>query len=294
VRTQEPWQGRRIALYAVFLALQFLCGHPQVFWFSVIGQAAFIFACALRLPLREALRDAWRTLCQFGVACAGCAGLAAVVLLPMLELVTESNRAAASPEFTGSYSFDWANLRYLFNPLHAGALDWESNVFVGTIAVVLGLAGLCRVRERNVRGLLGVLVIGLLIAAGRNTPCFPLLYKWLPGFAAFRYHSRAALLVVLVLICGAGIWLGRPHSLRRYCFSPVAGAGFVARDLDDQEGLYLCRQHDSARPGRALVRTDAGGKTAQGGMADAASASTARVCAAIADPGELWHDLPLQ
>ena len=211
VRTQEPWQTRRVAQHAMFLALQFLCGHPQVFWFTAIGQAVFILTRALQLPLREALRDAWRTLCQFGVACVWCAGLVAVVLLPMLELVGESNRAGTSPEFTDSYRLDWGDLRYLFNPLHAGNVNWENNLFVGTIVVLLGLAGLCRVRERNVRGLLGVLVMGLLIAAGRNTPCFPLFYKWLPGFAGFRYHQRAALLVVLGLICGAGIWLGRPH-----------------------------------------------------------------------------------
>ena len=48
VRTEEPWQGRRLAQYGGCLALQFLCGHPQVFWFSAIGQAAFILTSTLR------------------------------------------------------------------------------------------------------------------------------------------------------------------------------------------------------------------------------------------------------
>ena len=218
VRTEEPWQTRRVAQHARLLALQFLCGHPQVFWFTAIGQAVFIFTCALRLPLREALRDAGRNLWQFGVACVWCTGLVAAVLLPMWELVRNGNRADASPEFADSYRFGWGDLQYLLNPLRAGDLNWENNLFVGTIVVLLGLAGLCRVRERNVRGLLGVLVMALLIAAGRDTPCFPLFYKWLPGFAGFRYHQRAALLVVLVLICGAGIWLSRPHPrIRDWC-----------------------------------------------------------------------------
>ena len=51
VRTEEPWQSRRIALHAVLLALQLLC-IPQVFWFSAVGQAVFIVARALRLPVR--------------------------------------------------------------------------------------------------------------------------------------------------------------------------------------------------------------------------------------------------
>jgi hypothetical protein len=102
-RAEEPWQTRRVAQHALFLALQFLCGHPQVFWFSVIGQAALLFGRALRLPLSEALRDAWKSLIQLGVACVWCAGLVAVVLLPMLELVRESNRVGASPDFTDSF-----------------------------------------------------------------------------------------------------------------------------------------------------------------------------------------------
>jgi hypothetical protein len=84
LRTGERWQSRRVAQYALFLALQFLCGHPQVFWLSIIGQAVFIFFRTLRLPLREALRDAGRSLAQFGVAGFWCTGLVAAVLLPML------------------------------------------------------------------------------------------------------------------------------------------------------------------------------------------------------------------
>jgi hypothetical protein len=217
LRTEEPWQRRRIGLYAGCLAMQFLCGHPQVFWFSAIGQAAFIFTRALGLPLRKAIRDAGQGLGQFGVACVWCTGLVAVVFLPMLELVKEGNRAGASPAFTNSYRLSWNDLGSLFTPLRAGDISWESNLLVGTIVVVLGLAGLCRAHERNVRGLLGVLVIALLVAVGNSTPFFGLFYHWLPGFAGFRLHARAALLVVLVLICAAGIWLSQPHPrLRAY------------------------------------------------------------------------------
>ena len=214
IRTEEPWQGRHIALYALFLAMQFLCGHPQVFWFSAIGQAVFILTRALRFPLREAIRDAGQGLCQFGAACVWCAGLVATALLPMLELIEESNRSDNSPAFVNAFNLSWADLACLFSPLYP-RLSWESNVFVGAMVVISGCAGLCLVRERNVRGLLGVMVVALLIALGDRTPAFGLFYKWLPGFASFRIHARAALLVVLVLICAAGIWLSRPHhSLR--------------------------------------------------------------------------------
>ena len=213
--TEERWESRRIARYALLLALQFLCGHPQVFWLTGVGQAVFIVSRALRVPWQAALRDAARGLCQLGAACLWCLGLAAVVLLPFLELIKHGNRAAASPAFANFLKLKWGDLGNLVSPLglsepYAG-VDWELNLFVGPIVLVLGLAGLCRLRERNVRGLLAVLVVALLIAVGDSTPCFWLFYKWLPGFASLRIHARAGLLVVLVLICTAGIWLNRPH-----------------------------------------------------------------------------------
>jgi hypothetical protein len=210
VRTEERWQARRLAQYAGCLALQFLCGHPQVFWFSAIGQAVFILTSSLRIPVRAAMGDAGRRLGQFGVACAWCAGLVAVVLLPMLELIKESNRTQSTADFANSYNMRWADLRFLFAPWGWGA-TWEINLLVGAVLVITGVLGLSLVRERKVRGLLGVLGIGLLIALGDNTPVFGLFYKWLPGYAGFRFQSRAALLVVVALICAAGIWLSRPH-----------------------------------------------------------------------------------
>jgi hypothetical protein len=85
------------------------------------------------------------------------------------------------------------------------------NLFLGVVATMLGLLGLCRIRERNVRGLLAVFMAALLIALADNTPAFELFYRGLPGFAGFRCQVRAAFLAVFVLICAAGIWLTRPH-----------------------------------------------------------------------------------
>jgi hypothetical protein len=243
LRTEEPWQIRRLAQHAACLALQFLCGHPQVFWFSAVGQAVFILTRALRLPLRESLRDALRSLAQLGVACVWCAGLVAVALLPMLELAKESNRSATTAAFANSYNLAWTDFRYLFVPLWSGAV-WESHLFVGTLVVVAGVMGLCRVRERNVRGLLGLLLIALLIALGDRTPFFGLFYKWLPGYAGFRFQSRAALLALVAVICAAGIWLSRPHPRLRavwtYLFGVPVRYGLVLFVLLQSLDLLQC------------------------------------------------------
>ena len=215
LRTEEPWESRRLGRYVLLMALQFLCGHPQVFWFTGIGQGVFIVGRALRLPLRRALLDAGRGLCQFGAASIWCSGLVAVLLLPFLELVKEGNRVAASPAFANAWKLQWQHLPSLVSPVAtwepARWINWEMNLFIGPVALLLGLAGLSLVRERKVRGLLLVLVVALLMAVGDTTPFFWLFYKCLPGFSGFRSHAREALLVVLVLVCTAGIWLSRPH-----------------------------------------------------------------------------------
>jgi hypothetical protein len=214
VRTEEPWQARRLGLNAGCLALQFLCGHPQVFWFSAMGQGTFILASTLRLPLWQSLRDLAHRLGQLAVACVWCAGFVAIALLPMLQLAHESNRGESTAAFANSYNMEWEDLSSLFVPRWRG-LVWENNLLVGGAVVVIGILGLCRLRERNVRGLVGLLGIGLLLALGARTPMFKLFYNGLPGYAGFRFQSRAAVLVVVALICAEGMWLSRPHARLR-------------------------------------------------------------------------------
>ncbi len=245
LRTEEPWQTRRIGQYALWLALQFLCGHPQVFWFTGIGQAALIVGRALRWPLRQALLDAGKGLSQLGAALAWCLVLVAVLLLPFLELVQEGNRGAASPAFANYFKLGGPHLLSLIHPPKqwrlAEGITWETDLFVGPIALLLGLAGLCRVRERDVRGLLAVLLVALLIAVGDSTPFFWLFYKWLPGYSGFRCHVREGVLVVLVLVCAAGICLSRPHPRLRAIWANNSGIAVrrVMIALVLLQGLHL-------------------------------------------------------
>jgi len=212
-RTGEPWKGRRIGQHGLLLALQFLCGHPQVFWFTAVGQLVFVGGRALRPPLRQGMLHAGRSLCQFAAACLLGAGLVAAVLLPFLELVAHGNRVGSSPAYANSFALAWRDVETLLYPagLSAAPCLERHNLFVGPIVLLLGMAGLCLVRERNVRGLLAVGVVALLMAVGEATPCFWLFYECLPGYGSFRCHQREGLLVALVLICATGIWLSGPH-----------------------------------------------------------------------------------
>jgi hypothetical protein len=214
-QTNRPWSWRRVAGHALALALQFLCGNPQVFWFSAIGQGIFIFGQSVKLPIREAMVDLRRGWLQLGVAMVWCVGLVSAELLPFMELVKEGNRNAPSRAYASFMKLEWMNFGSLFSPIgisnrYAGQY-WEMNLFVGVIVVVLGICGLRRIRESAVRGLLAMLAVSVLLAVGNSTPAFEIFYRWLPGFASLRIHAREGFLISFALICAAGISLSRPH-----------------------------------------------------------------------------------
>ncbi len=148
-------------------------------------------------------------------------------VLPFVELAKEGNRVEASRAFTNFCKLEWPNFESLISPLGIwrgrGSISTKRSLFFGPIALLLGLAGLCRVRERNVRGLLTLLVVALLMALGDNTPFFWLFDKWLPGYSGLRIHSREVVLALLALICAGGIWLSRPHPLLHAIWSQSAG-----------------------------------------------------------------------
>ncbi len=210
------WNLRLLALQALLMALQLLSGHPQVFWFSTLGLGAFVLARNLWPPWREGMGDAFGALFQLSLAGFWALCLSAIALLPFFELVQQGNRAAASAEFSNFVRMDWQFFQSLCQTRIGNmAVPWEINVFVGIFVVLLGVAGLCQVRDRNARGLLGVVICSLLISIGDHSPLFNVFLKWLPGYGSLRIHSRAAMLIGLGLICGTGIWLSRPHAKLR-------------------------------------------------------------------------------
>lgn len=203
-RLDGRWNGRLIAGYALTLALQFLCGHPQVFWFSILGQFVFVVLRNLGVP-RGGLAVA-----QFGISAGLCLGLIAVVLLPFLELVSQGNRAVRSMQFADFGRLEWLDLFGLLTDPPPGQLvDWEKNLFIGGMMAVAGIAGLARLRDRNCRALLATLLFAVLAAVGNQTPLFGVFYDWLPGFSSFRVHARSAALVSFALLVSAGIWLSQ-------------------------------------------------------------------------------------
>jgi hypothetical protein len=216
----QGWNLRRIGFQALLFAFQILSGHPQVFWFSSLGLGAFVIARNFRAPWKESLLDTGRAAVQLGLAGLWAFCIAAIALLPFFELIQQGNRSQASAEFSSYGRMDWKYFQSLVQTDIGGLpVPWEFNVFIGIFVAILGIAGLLQVRDKNMRGLLGVALFSMLIAIGDNSPLFNVFLKWLPGYGSLRVHARAAMLIGVALICGAGFWLSRPHAKLSAWFS---------------------------------------------------------------------------
>ncbi|MGE0452015.1 MAG: hypothetical protein AB7O37_07555 [Vicinamibacteria bacterium] len=211
-RLSDRFERRDIVRLAVLLALQLLCGHPQVSWVSGLGLAVFV---AARASARGA-RVLSRALGALAAALALALALAAPLVLPFAELVLQGNRSS-DPAFARVGAMRWFDWLSLAQPDSGLAVFyWEQNLYAGVAVLVGGVAGLLLASQSaDGRGVLAMAALGFLVACGDQTPVFGLLRQIVPGLALLRIHSRAAVLVVLALLLGLGWFLSRPLTLRR-------------------------------------------------------------------------------
>jgi len=223
MRLQGSPRLRDVAVLALALGLEVLCGHPQAAWITQVGLAFFLVG-------RRLDRQVWPSLARLGMDL-GLAGislvlglaLAAVALLPLAELTAQGNRSEASVAFAALFSephFGWATL-FVPTQIPFFAVQANAQLYAGLVPLLAGLCGILFLRDRNVRGLLVLVLFGVFLAAGEQTPIFRLFFHTIPGVGWLRIHSRATVLVTIALVLAAGLFFSRKHSTRE---SVVAGA----------------------------------------------------------------------
>jgi hypothetical protein len=206
LRLQDGLTARRIAALAVALALQLLCGNPQVAWITWVGLGAFMLGRALP-PTERPLRAAATGIGGLAVSLAAGLALTGPMLLPLLEMASQANRTAslAFAATWGMAAWRWTSLTI---PDGGRAVfGWEYNLYGGLLTAVAAPGVLSRLRDRNVRGLLLLGLAGAFLAAGTGTTAFAALHAVLPGLYAFRLHARAAVLTSLALLLCAGVFV---------------------------------------------------------------------------------------
>lgn len=225
-RLQDRWSARDAANLALGLGLQVLCGHPQMAWLTWFGLGLFLAARGIGVP------GGWRPLAAglggLTLALVGGLALAAVHLLPFVELVGQGNRSAPTVRFASSGALGWLQWASLFVPAGAGPpIVFGASFYVGALLTIAALAGLTRLGDRNVRALAVVAAVGILYSVGESTPVFGLLYRFVPGLSSFRFPGRMGVIVTPVLLLAAGLFLSE-RATRRAGVAACAVGGLLA------------------------------------------------------------------
>lgn len=200
---------RWIVMVGVGLAAQIM-NHGMFIALSLFAIAVFTLAKSIQLRglVYKRLIIGW--IISLGVAFS----LSAIHLLPFLELLRLSTRAAITRQDTG---FGSLPIPLIFNALFPPDLkfpEWYLYPGVGALALVLtGLALGWSTRERYA---MGAFLGGLIMAFGSNTPVFDVFYAVIPGFSVLRVPARWWLFsnFALALLAGWGLekWLSRSSS----------------------------------------------------------------------------------
>ena len=175
---------RWIALGAVFIALQFFAGYPQMVCYTVlVAGAYFLFLVLIRDRQR---RGRWRfALAVLAMAIFGVL-LSAVQMLPLRELQLQSPRAEVSYAFFASFSFPPGRILSLIFPYFFGGATlppyhhipyWGQADFsvtcgyVGLLALLLGTVAVIGWRKRSIVWFwAGVVVVSLTLSFGDYLP----------------------------------------------------------------------------------------------------------------------------
>jgi hypothetical protein len=202
---------------AVF-AVQLLAGHTQEAYYSGLALGGL----AVWITLIRQARN-WharlRPVLVAGAIPAVGAGLAAVQLIPAMELAQHSYRQGGVPiEEAAQYALDRLRLLEALLPGYwrpGSAPSVEQIGYTGVVALVLALLALAAraggPRPEPVRAPAVVLalmaVLAVVLALGTYTPLYGLLYHYLPGFNAFRAPGRLLLLWTFATAALAGLGL---------------------------------------------------------------------------------------
>lgn len=224
----ELWKQRRLACaLALLFTVQFLANFPEMIIYPFAGYILYaIIAGIMARSLRPVL-----TLALF-VGISGFAGLLITLpqTVPMWELVQYSERAGSFDTRFNMASIPFSHLLSAVFPFMGGFPGfpdrfWQQGLFefwVGTfymgamIVIVVPCALACLTRRqpgllpgRKPWIILGciLVVIGIILAMGENTPIYPWLHEHMPLMNRFRFPSKLLVISIigLLMLGAAGV-----------------------------------------------------------------------------------------
>lgn len=227
-------KGADVALWGGAMAAQILAGSPDVFLMTALLSASEV-VLSLRFSASERARDR-RSILAAGGAAALALALAAVQILPSLELAARSaarsGRAGLGAAIRTYWSLHPASLLQTAVPLAWNDLPltpalraslFESrepllfSYYLGLPALLLAAQGLMGPRRPRRAALVLAAVAAALVALGPHAPVYGLALRVVPFVSALRYPSKAMIVVAfscaLLAAMGFDAWR-EAHRLR--------------------------------------------------------------------------------
>lgn len=203
-------------LGGVAVAFTILAGHPQYFFYTSIAVVIY-FIIRIIQEFREHRNWKYVGYHTAGICILYVAGvsLAAIQLLPAFEMIQHSARQTISYEWVCQFSFAPENFITLFIPEFLGdSLKtpywgryylWEMSLYVGILPLLLSALASFYARNKFTKTFLIMALITMILALGKFTPLFKILYAIVPGFNMFRGNSKFIFIVVFSLSVLSGI-----------------------------------------------------------------------------------------
>ena len=272
---------RWVFVTALLLALSTLAGFPQLsLYLHLFLFAYFVFVLLTSFTGRElASRLAGTAALKAAAVILFALALAAIQLLPTMELADLSQRAQITYEKSTEGQLAWSQLITFLFPKFFGTAGaqgysywgpgtywyfWETCVYLGILPLLLAALSfrLCR-KNPLVLFLWGTAAFAILFALGDNFFLHRLFFNYVPGFSRFRDPARIGIFLSFAVSLLAAFSLGklldtrttisRPGVLRNILLSLAAVGvlwwlGIVSGFLDD---LFPFLKNASAAP---LVR----------------------------------------
>ncbi|RME44956.1 MAG: hypothetical protein D6791_11945, partial [Chloroflexi bacterium] len=246
----------------VILGVAALAGHAQPLQFIVILVGLYTLYHLL-VHWRRGWRWAVQTIGLAAILGVVGLGLAALSLLPALEMVGYTRRASLTYAEAAQYSLPPQALIGLLVPDFFGRgvagfwAPWPRVEvgYLGVLPLLLTAVGLRRWREPLVSFLAGLALLSLLVALGENTPLHRWVYEFVPGFQNLRVPARFIYLMDFALAALAAMGLDtllRPKRSLKRVAGGVIIAGLLLGAAGAAAGYLLLGQYQPA-PERAAA-----------------------------------------
>jgi len=217
-RLAEEFRPRRAALLAAAIALTILSGFPAALIVVVVLSALFCFG------LIQARLAKWRLLLFFAASCLAGAAMAAIQLIPTIQLSRLSLASVRYKWLGDGGGMHWQSLVSFIRPDHYGIFTaWDPSkyklpynftfmfTFCGYAAAVLITAALILPRKTKLLAIsLALFMLSAIWMLGETTPIYPAIYRRLPHFLQNPLYPEFALLgFSMFAACTAAMALSR-------------------------------------------------------------------------------------